>query len=151
MIAAASPVAALRDARTKDAGRFVRASSERAANLHIRFKRKALPMASLSNQKQTGTTITTTIEQQSSDQGPPYPSDTPLQGAETLDLYLSEIGRNMMAIGEQSALLLSALNAQVTLLREIDRAQVGAIVPIDDHQGLEQEREAGSISGDKSK
>ena len=44
----------------------------------------------------------------------------PLEGRPALDLYVTELGRNVAAITEQSVLLLKALSERVTLMREIE-------------------------------
>ena len=48
-------------------------------------------------------------------------SDAPLEGRAALDLYLTELGRSVAAITEQSVVLLRALSERVTLMREIER------------------------------
>jgi hypothetical protein len=50
-------------------------------------------------------------------------SDAPLQGRAALDLYLTELGRSVAAITEQSVLLLKSLGERVTLMREIEMGQ----------------------------
>jgi hypothetical protein len=47
-------------------------------------------------------------------------SDTLLKGADTLDLYLPEIAGRVVALTEQSALLLQALAERLKLLRAIE-------------------------------
>jgi len=47
-------------------------------------------------------------------------SDAPLEGRPALDLYVTELGRNVAAITEQSVLLLKVLSERVTLMREIE-------------------------------
>jgi hypothetical protein len=51
------------------------------------------------NQSAAADTLTTETKQHSG-------SDAPLEGGATLDLYLAELGSNVVAITEQSALLL---------------------------------------------
>jgi hypothetical protein len=50
-------------------------------------------------------------------------SDAPLEGRAALDLYLTELTRNVASITEQSVLLLKALSDRVTLMREIETGQ----------------------------
>ena len=92
-------------------------------------------MDNLGDQKRCKTPIVATPARQSPQQGGSRRSDEPLQGAQTLDLYLSEIGRNVAAIGGQSVLLAAAIKAQMELLREIDRGQAGPATRVADLAG----------------
>ena len=47
-------------------------------------------------------------------------ADAPLEGHAALGLYVTELGRNVAAITEQSVLLLKALSERVTLMREME-------------------------------
>jgi hypothetical protein len=51
-------------------------------------------------------------------------SDRPLKGEETLDLYLAEMSRSMVALTEQSALLLKALGERVALLPAVEAERI---------------------------
>jgi hypothetical protein len=51
-------------------------------------------------------------------------ADRPLKGEETFDLYLAEMGRSVVALGEQSVLLLKAVGERVALLPAIEAEQI---------------------------
>ena len=53
-------------------------------------------------------------------------SDAPLEGGAALDLYLAELGSSVIAITEQSALLLQALAERAVLLQELQRTAAPA-------------------------
>jgi len=53
-------------------------------------------------------------------------SDAALRGQEAMDLYLTEIGRTVVAISEQSALLMKALGERVALLCENEAKRAGS-------------------------
>jgi hypothetical protein len=71
------------------------------------------------NQAEAASAMTTETTQHSG-------SDAPLEGGAALDLYLAELGSNVAAITEQSALLLQALAERAVLLRELQRAAAPA-------------------------
>ena len=52
--------------------------------------------------------------------------DAPLEGRAALDLYLAELGCNVVAITEQSTLLLRALTERAALLLELQRVAAPA-------------------------
>jgi len=54
-------------------------------------------------------------------------SDTLLKGADTLDLYLPEIASSVVALTEQSALLLQALAERLRLLRAIEAGKAAIL------------------------
>jgi hypothetical protein len=53
-------------------------------------------------------------------------SDAPLKGSAALDLYLAELGSSVVAITEQSALLLQALAERAVLLQALQRTATPA-------------------------
>ena len=53
-------------------------------------------------------------------------SAAPLEGGAALDLYLAELGSNVAAITQQSALLLQALAERAVLLQELRRTATPA-------------------------
>jgi hypothetical protein len=71
------------------------------------------------NQAEAASTVTTETKQ-------PAGSDAPLEGGAALDLYLAELGSNVAAITQQSALLLQALAERAVLLRELQRTAAPA-------------------------
>jgi len=71
------------------------------------------------NQAEAASTMTTETNQDSG-------SDVPLEGGAALDLYLAELGSNVTAITQQSALLLQALAERAVLLQELQRAAAPA-------------------------
>ena len=66
------------------------------------------------DQAAAASTMTTEAKQHSG-------SDAPLEGGAALDLYLAELGSSVVAITEQSALLLQALAERAVLLQELQR------------------------------
>jgi hypothetical protein len=71
------------------------------------------------SQAEAASTTTTETKQHSG-------SDAPLEGGAALDLYLAELGSSVVAITEQSALLLQALAERAVLLQELQRAAAPA-------------------------